>query len=64
MEATLPNIHQKEALRDPFTAWELDRCGDAGLEDKMLHAYSLAMPLGMGADGIWRYWNKFRTTKE
>jgi len=62
MEATLPTIHEKEALRDPFSNWELDRCKTAGLDTDILHAYSLAMPLGMGADGIWRYWDKFRAS--
>ena len=61
MEATLPTIPEKEALRDPFTGWELNRCKTAGMDSATLHAYSLAMPLDMGADGIWRYWDKFRT---
>ena len=64
MENTLPNIHGKEALRDPFAQWEYSRCEAAGLDDDKLHAYSLAMPLGMGADGIWRYWNKFRVVED
>ena len=62
METTLPIIPEKEALRDPFARWELNRCKTAGLDTAILHAYSLAMPLGMGADGIWRYWDKFRAT--
>lgn len=62
METTLPIIPEKEALRDPFARWELNRCKTAGLDTTILHAYSLAMPLGMGADGIWRYWDKFRTS--
>jgi glyoxylase-like metal-dependent hydrolase (beta-lactamase superfamily II) len=61
MEATLPTIPEREALRGPFADWEHNRCENARLDDATLHAYSLAMPLGMGADGIWRYWDKFRT---
>ena len=61
MESTLPSIHETEALQEPFTQWEYERCEAAGLDDDILHAYSLAMPIGMGADGIWRYWNKYRT---
>ena len=64
MEATLPDIQEREILRDPFIQWEYARCEAAGLDDEILHAYSLAMPLGMGADGIWRYWDKFRTPQE
>ena len=63
MEAMLPNIPEREALREPFASWEYERCNAAGLDQKTLHAYSLAMPLGMGADGIWRYWQKFRASQ-
>lgn len=63
MESTLPHIHAREALRKPFADWEYTRCAEAGLDEATLHAYSLAMPLGMGADGIWRYWDKFRTSQ-
>ncbi len=64
METTLPNIHKRDVLREPFIQWELARCKAASLDDEILHAYSLAMPLGMGADGIWRYWDKFRSAQE
>jgi glyoxylase-like metal-dependent hydrolase (beta-lactamase superfamily II) len=64
MEASLPSIHKREALRDLFAQWEYARYEAFGLEENILHAYSLAMPLGMGADGIWRYWNKFRASED
>lgn len=60
MVATLPETPSREALRAPFADWEYTRCENAGLDPDSLHAYSLAMPLGMGADGIWRYWDKYR----
>ena len=60
MEATLPYIHERKILHEPFAQWELARCKAASLDNDKLHAYSLAMPLGMDADGIWRYWDKFR----
>ncbi len=62
MEAALPGIAEREDLYQPFNEWELSRCAAAGLDDAALHAYSLAMPIGMGADGIWRYWHKYRVT--
>jgi len=61
MEAILPNINEPQALHQPFAIWEYSRCKAVGLDEDTLHAYSLAMPLGMGADGIWRYWNKFKS---
>jgi len=64
IETTLPHIPEREALREPFFAWETSRCAAAGLAGERLHAYSLAMPLGMGADGIWRYWDKFRQPQD
>ncbi len=60
MEATLPNIGEREALREPFFEWEMSRCQAAGMDEAMLQAYALAMPIAMGADGIWRYWHKHR----
>jgi glyoxylase-like metal-dependent hydrolase (beta-lactamase superfamily II) len=60
MEDTLPETKDKESLRDIFAQWEYARCEVAGFDEDILHAYSLAMPVGMGADGIWRYWKKFR----
>jgi glyoxylase-like metal-dependent hydrolase (beta-lactamase superfamily II) len=60
IEDTLPNTRNNEKLKEQFSNWELARCKMAGLDDFALHAYSLAMPLEMGADGIWRYWDKFR----
>ncbi len=64
MEAILPLISDRAALREPFAEWEYQRCAAAGLDDTALHSYSLAMPLGMGADGIWRYWEKYRSQQE
>jgi glyoxylase-like metal-dependent hydrolase (beta-lactamase superfamily II) len=61
MESTLPDIQERVALQEIFTQWEHIRCRAAGLNDDSLYAYSLAMPIGMGADGVWRYWNKYRT---
>ena len=60
MEATLPHLSTPEELREPFCDWENARCEAAGITDETLHAYNLAMPIKMGADGIWRYWKKYR----
>jgi glyoxylase-like metal-dependent hydrolase (beta-lactamase superfamily II) len=61
MEATLPDTSSREELHKPFSDWENARCAAVGLDQEILQGYSLAMPLGMGADGIWRYWDKFRS---
>ena len=60
MESHLPKISERQELYDPFLAWENARCGSAGISIDTLQAYNLAMPISMGIDGIWRYWQKHR----
>ena len=49
-----------ETLRAQFVAW-MEAQGQAlGLPEKIRAAYLLANPLGMSADGLQRYWRKFR----
>ena len=51
-----------EALREKFVAW-MEAQGQAlGLPPEIRAAYLLANPLGMSADGLQRYWKKFRVS--
>ena len=34
----------------------------AGLSEAAIRSYDLANPLGMSADGLFRYWNKTRSS--
>lgn len=60
LEDVMPADPAIEDLRARFTAWMDDQASAAGLTPGVLAAYSLANPLGMSADGIQRYWRKFR----
>jgi hypothetical protein len=56
----MPAAPEIGVLRDRFTAWMDDLASAAGLTPDALAAYALANPLGMSADGLQRYWMKFR----
>ena len=49
-----------EVLRDQFTEWMNDQGREQGLNAEAVRAYELANPPGMSADGLQRYWNKYR----
>jgi glyoxylase-like metal-dependent hydrolase (beta-lactamase superfamily II) len=49
-----------EDLRRQFTDWTNEAGRQQGLSADVVKAYELANPPGMSADGILRYWNKFR----
>lgn len=49
-----------EDLRRMFTEW-MDKQGrSVGLSEDVIRSFDLANPLGMSADGLFRYWNKYR----
>lgn len=52
-----------EELRARFTEWMDGQGQAAGLSPDSITAYGLANPLGMSADGLQRYWRKFRATQ-
>ena len=49
-----------EALRETFTGWMEEQARVIGVDEKVQAAYTVANPLGMSADGLQRYWKKFR----
>jgi glyoxylase-like metal-dependent hydrolase (beta-lactamase superfamily II) len=60
LEEVMPAAPDIGDLRARFTAWMDDQAQAAGLTPDALAAYALANPLGMSADGLQRYWQKFR----
>jgi glyoxylase-like metal-dependent hydrolase (beta-lactamase superfamily II) len=50
-----------EELRARFVAWMEEQGRAIGLPEDVRQAYALANPLGMSADGLQRYWRKFRS---
>ena len=49
-----------DELRAKYEAWMGEQSDKQHLSADTIRAYTLANPLGMGADGMMRYWKKFR----
>jgi len=60
LETVMPADPPVEELRGMFTDWMEEQGRAMGLSDTVYQAYTLANPLGMSADGLQRYWKKFR----
>ncbi len=60
MEQAMPARPQIEDLRRQFTDWVNEEGRQQRLSEDVVRAYQLANPPGMSADGMLRYWNKFR----
>ncbi len=63
MQAELPSGPTLEALRERTRAWITDRARADGLNEATLHSYETALPSATSADGMMRYWVKFRGGK-
>jgi glyoxylase-like metal-dependent hydrolase (beta-lactamase superfamily II) len=50
-----------EELREAFTLWMQEQGKVKHLSEDVVRAYSLANPVAMSADGLMRYWKKFRS---
>jgi glyoxylase-like metal-dependent hydrolase (beta-lactamase superfamily II) len=61
LEEVMPAEPPVEELRQMFTDWIEEQAREIGLSETVHEAYTLANPLGMSADGLLRYWKKFRT---
>jgi glyoxylase-like metal-dependent hydrolase (beta-lactamase superfamily II) len=60
LEQIMPSGPPVETLREKFSQWMEEQSRAQGLSEEVIHAYALANPLGMSADGLIRYWKKFR----
>ena len=60
LEEVMPNDPPIEELRVMFVEWMEDQAREMGLSEEAVKSYSLVNPLGMSADGLQRYWKKFR----
>jgi glyoxylase-like metal-dependent hydrolase (beta-lactamase superfamily II) len=61
LEREMPGNPPIEQLRQEFAAWMTEEGRRQGLSADVVEAYDLANPTGMSADGLLRYWRKFRT---
>jgi glyoxylase-like metal-dependent hydrolase (beta-lactamase superfamily II) len=60
LETVMPEDPPVDQLRERFIAWMEADSFKLNLDEKVKRDYNLANPLGMSADGLQRYWRKFR----
>jgi glyoxylase-like metal-dependent hydrolase (beta-lactamase superfamily II) len=60
LEEVMPANPPVEELREKFTTWMEEQTLASGLSEKVVKAYDVANPVGMSADGLLRYWKKYR----
>jgi glyoxylase-like metal-dependent hydrolase (beta-lactamase superfamily II) len=62
LEEVMPAQPEIEILRHQFVDWMNEQGRQHGLNAEVVKAYELANPPGMSADGLQRYWKKYRTS--
>lgn len=60
LEEVMPANPSIEVLREKFTVWMEEQALASGLSENILKVYEVANPVGMSADGLQRYWKKYR----
>ena len=60
LEQIMPTDPSVDELRAKYEAWMQQQSDAQHLSEDVIRAYTLANPLGMGADGMMRYWKKVR----
>jgi hypothetical protein len=60
MEKIMPSDPPIELLREKFVTFCREQALLIGLDEDAISLYEIANPTWMGADGIMRYWKKFR----
>ena len=61
LEGIMPAAPSVEEVRAKLEAWMDEQSREQNLSEDVLRAYVLANPIGMSADGLVRYWKKFRS---
>jgi glyoxylase-like metal-dependent hydrolase (beta-lactamase superfamily II) len=60
LDNVMPEDPPIDVLRDKFTKWVETDSNKLNMTEKAKKDYDLANPLGMSADGLQRYWRKYR----
>lgn len=61
LEIVMGNDPSIDELREAFTMWMQEQGQLKNLSEDVVRAYALANPVAMSADGLMRYWKKFRS---
>ena len=62
LEGIMPAAPSVDEVRARLEAWMEEQSIEQNLSEDVIRAYVLANPIGMSADGLMRYWKKFRST--
>jgi len=60
LDEVMPTDPPIEELRQMFSDWMDEQAQESGLNEMVTKAYEVANPVGMSADGLQRYWKKYR----
>lgn len=60
LDEVMPANPPIEELRQMFSDWMDEQARESGLSETVTKAYEVANPVGMSADGLQRYWRKYR----
>jgi hypothetical protein len=60
MESIFPKGFSQKVVRENYSEWLSTKCNESGLPTSMIAAFNATISSQMSADGIFRYWNKFR----
>ena len=60
LDEVMPADPPVEELHQIFTDWMDEQALKSGLSDEVMKVYQVANPVGMSADGLLRYWKKYR----
>lgn len=61
LEKIMPSQPSLETLRDEFTKWMEQQSREQGLSEEVIQVYTVSNPIGMSADGLLRYWKKYKS---
>ncbi len=61
LEGVMAYTPEVDVLRAKLEAWMGEQSREQNLSEEVILAYELANPIGMSADGLMRYWKKFRS---
>jgi glyoxylase-like metal-dependent hydrolase (beta-lactamase superfamily II) len=64
METVMASDPGLEVLRSQYSSWVRQKLEKAGVNKTMIGAYETAISSQMSADGIYRYWHKYRRELE
>ena len=64
LETIMPDDPPIEVLREKFINWVESDSSHLSMDETVKKDYDLANPLGMSADGLQRYWRKYRSSNQ